>query len=396
MIAAPSVSRGNNNVLTDTNEKHPWARFYSERGQSRPPMAVVVVPTPAKSARAKAATTAKENVSVVSTELAAAVAAVTAQQPVVGATAAPFITAMQREAVAIELKRRARVRMARFAAVAALALVAVHFAVTQLFNRAPSEEALAEHLQTFPETVLALYSSQRQPLQADGVVLSQSDRIDAQHFRYVATITLRLREPLYVPAATNGTATYRRLQTALQTAREQEMRFNLFPPAQAPDFPTLPLLLQRSHFAGETIVVRVPFTAQRFGWQWRLEKPELRLRLASRALEGDSLGCYGETPHLIFGSASALATIRERTKLAHNYVFAVAREVQRHADGEATPDLGDLPAALADLPAQPASSDPIANAVATDPDRPAFDPNAPAIVLPVLATLADGSRGSSQ
>src|SRR4051812_21936096 len=173
MIAAPSVRRGNNNVLTDTNEKHPWARFYSERGQSRPPMAVVVMPTSAKSVRAKGASTTKENVSAVSIELAAAVAAVTAQQPVAGATAAPFITAMQREAVAVELKRRARVRVAKFAAMAALALVALHFAVTQVFNRAPSEGALAEHVQTFRETVLALYSSQRQPLQADGVVLSQ-------------------------------------------------------------------------------------------------------------------------------------------------------------------------------------------------------------------------------
>jgi len=196
-------------------------------------------------------------------------------------------------------------------------------------------------------------------------------------------VTLRLRKPLYVPAVTNGTAQYRRLQQALLTARDQELRFNLFNASGAPEIPTLPLLLQQSHRAGETIVVRVPFTARRFGWSWRIDAPQLALNLANRVLEGDSLERYAGLPHLIFGSPAALADVRQRVKLANNYLLAVAKTVQRQAEVVAVVDTPAADLALADQPARAEMSETsalLAARLGFDPDRPAFDPNAPAIV----------------
>ena len=320
----------------------------------------------------------------VSAELAAAIAAVTSQVAAPGCTAAPFITAMQKEAVARELKRRARFRLARLAAVAAVGLVMLHATITRFVYRAPTVDALQAHITHLPESVLPHFSTTLQPLQADGVVLTQVDQIDAEHFRYVASVTLRLRKPLYVPAVTNGTATYRRLQQALETARDQELRFNLFSSTEAPEVPMLPLLLQQSHRPGEAIVVRVPFTARRFGWQWRIEAPQLALMTANRTFDGDTLDRYAELPHLVFGSPATLADIRQRTKLANNYVIAVAKRVQRHADVEAVADVREPDPSLADRPAQAAVVD--LASLATLEARPAIDPDAPAVLMPEPAT----------
>jgi hypothetical protein len=121
------------------------------------------------------------------------------------------------------------------------------------------------------------------------------------------------------------------MQESVLAARDQEMRFDLFAGGQAPDFPKLPLLLQRTHQPGETLVVRVPFTARRFGWSWRIERPPVELRVANRVLDGDSLSRYAGSPYLIFGDAATLGEVRERLKQAGNYVLAVSRAVQRQS-----------------------------------------------------------------
>jgi len=390
-------------VLTESPTQHPWAKYYSERGISRPVVADVVRPArraPKASSPARAAVAGP-----ISSELAAAVAAVNAEVSSTPGSTTSFLSPRQREIALREAKRQARWRSVRFVAMAAAGLVCLHFAVTRFFCRAPSEDAVAAHLQSLPETLLPYFSTARQPLQADGVTITQADQIDAQHIRYVATVTLRLRKPLYVGAVTNGTAQYRRLQEAVQRAQAQESRLKLFTDTETPDAPSLPMLLQRSHQEGETVVVRVPFIARRFGWQWRLEEPQLGLRVANRVLEGDSLDRYGDAPYLIFGGPATLAEVRRRTKIANNYVLAVAKEVQRHADGEAIAEtapahpIADRAAtvALADLPAQPAGAEQVLDASLADQPaqpadtssadlanveaRPAIDPNAPAVFL---------------
>lgn len=343
------------------------------------------------------AVVADRKAAAVSAELAAAVAAVTAQVALPGCTAAPFITAMQREAVARELKRRAMIRFARVLAIAAVVAVLLHVTVTRFVCATPSETALQTHVRRLPDAVLPLFSSARQPMQADSVVITQADQIDAKNFRYVASVTLRLRKPLYIPAVTNGTVQYRRLQQALLAARDQELRFNLFNATDAPEAPTLPLLLQQSHRAGEAIVVRVPFTARRFGWSWRIDAAQLALHVANRVLEGDSLERYAGLPHLIFGSPATLADVRQRVKLGNNYLVAVARTVQRQAGAVAVAETPAVDLALANQPARAEMSEAtvlLAARPAFDPDAPAFDPNAPAIIdaeAPKLGVLL--SRG---
>lgn len=333
-----------------------------------------------------------------SAELAAAVAAVTTHVAAPGSTAAPFITAMQKEAVARELKRRARVRHAKQVLVVIAALVVLQFALARLVFNAPSETALRDHVANLPEEVLPFFSSLRQPLQTDGVVIAQADQIDSNHYRFVASVTLRLRKPLYVAAATNGTVQYRRLQDALISAREQDLRFNLFSQADAMETPVLPLLLQQSHQAGETIVVRVPFTARRFGWHWRLDPVQIGLRSVNRTLEGDSLDRYDDIPYLIYGVPSTLADIRQRTRQANQYVVEVTKAIQRRANVQAVAMVTAKPAvtesdeASGDAKADE-DEDEDASAVAKRPAAdqnapamvpPAFDPNAPAIIQPAF------------
>jgi hypothetical protein len=264
---------------------------------------------------------------------------------------------------------------------AAALVFAVHFSLTHTVFQQPFRSAVEEHVQGLPEAVAPLYSNSRQPLRPVGVAVVQADRVDAGTMRYVAAVTLRLEKPLYVPAVSNGTLAYRRVQESLVAAREQEVRFNLFQPGQGPELPEMPLLLQRMHQAGETVVVRVPFTARRFGWNWRLEAPPLSLRVPSRVLEGDCLDHYASAPHLIFGEAKTFAEVRRRVKLGNDYLVAVAKAVQRQADAVAV--------SVVERPAEP----PVQAEDATLPadEGPALltgvDPNRP-------ATLETGPRSS--
>jgi hypothetical protein len=165
-----------------------------------------------------------------------------------------------------------------------------------------------------------------------GVAITQMDRISRSQVRVVASITLMLRKPLYVPANTNGTVSYRQAQDALPAARDQEMRYDLFASGPRPEPPVLPPLFQHSHAEGETIVVRVPFVARRFGWSWRLEKPHMELSSVNRTLVGETLDRFQDGSYLIYGDAATLAEIRQRVKQANDYIRGVAKAVQRQAE----------------------------------------------------------------
>lgn len=269
--------------------------------------------------------------------------------------------------------------------------------------------------------VIPLYSSARQPLQADGVTFEETDHVDSQRIRYAAEIKLTLRKPLYIPAVTNGTDAYRQLQERLQAARQRDLKFNIFLPGQGPPVPALPLLIQVSHHEGETIVARVPFEARRRGWRWRLLPPLVALRSANHPLIGDSLEHFASAPYLVFGDPNSRAEIRVLMKQATDYMYSVAKEVQKRSEVQAmvetpkpalAPDAVAVPAesatARADAAAQRRGGRPLfdpnapafdpnapavgaklpvadPNAPAVSPKAPAFDPNAPAIVVPSVA-----------
>ena len=263
-------------------------------------------------------------------------------------TDAPFVTAVQRQEEVREKKRASRFRLLKLAGVAAAALVALHFTVTRVLYRTPSPEDLEAHVLPLPDSVLPSYSSVRQPLHPGRVVYLETDRVDANRIRYAAEVTLRLRKPLYVPASTNGTQAYRQLQESLQLARQRDLKFSLFATGEGPPHPELPLLIQVSHRGGDAIVVRLPFEARRYGWQWRLQPPQLALRTANRSFAGVSIDYYAGSPYLIFGG-STMAAVRGLMR------EAVAHEIQKRSNGEAVvdaPPVADNPAAP-DAPAAP-------------------------------------------
>ena len=336
---------------------------------------------------------------VVSDDLAAALNKLAAEYAAPAMTDAPFVTAVQRQEEVREKKRASRFRLLKLAGVAAAALVALHFTVTRVLYRTPSPEDLEAHVLPLPDSVLPSYSSVRQPLQPGRVVYLETDRVDANRIRYAAEVTLRLRKPLYVPASTNGTQVYRQLQESLQLARQRDLKFSLFATGEGPPHPELPLLIQVSHRGGDAIVVRLPFEARRYGWQWRLLPPQLALRTANRSFAGDSIDYYAGSPYLIFGG-STMAGVRGLMREARTYIVAVAHEIQKRSNGEAVvdaPSVADNPAA----PDAPAASKPrltleeltrlfypnapaveLPAAPAVDPNRPALDPNAPAVQFP--------------
>jgi hypothetical protein len=306
--------------------------------------------------------------SAVSDELAAALAALAAENAVPTITNAPFVTAAQREAEALALKKARRVRILKFIASGLVIAVLIHLAATQFFFAAPTDEVVAAYVQQIAEDVLPLYSTANQPLQIDTATAVSRDRVDSSHQRFVAEVTLRLRKPLYVPGATNGTIAYRQLQESLQIAVGQELKFKLFPTGDGPVAPTMPPLLQMSHPAGDAVVVRVPFDAVRFGWSWRLKPAQLALRTSDRDFTGTSLDRYANTAYLIFGG-TGMAEIRARMRAAREYILAVNKEVRKHADVEA---VADIPGVNPDAPAVSLGK------MAVNPDAPAVDPDAPA------------------
>lgn len=364
-------------MTTTTN--HPWAKYYASRGVDRPQLAQLVrrrSPAPAR-----ASESAAPQASPLARELAAAVAAATAavESGAASSSSTSFFTATQKEAVAREVTRTQHVRLARLAVIGALGAVLLHVAVTQVFHRAPTRVAVQTHADQLKADLLPLYSNPRQPLQIDNVAVAAPERLEGDRLRYVAHVTLRLRQPMYVPASSNGTVAYRQLQVSLQAARDQELRYNLFSDADAPDVPTLPVLLQSSHRAGETVIVKVPFIARRFGWSWKLEAPQTALRQASRSFDGDSIEFYSSAAYLIY-SPQTLADVRAKVRAAHAYVSAVTNEVHRRSGGRAIEE--PVPSVATEV----ARESGVQDRPAIDPDAPAtVDPDAPAVELPAAA-----------
>lgn len=366
--------------LSEPPEKsHPWSNYYSERGVTRPAKANLSrkPEPPATAAGVKPADAAPE-MRPVSDELAAAVEAATAEMP--GTTAAPFIGIMQREALARELRRQARVRWMIRGAIAAAVVVVFHFAITRFFYRAPSESALQAYADALTHAVVPLHSTSLQPLVPAGTVVTMTDHVSTNRIRYAAEVGLRLSQPLYIPAVSNGTAAYRQMQQSLQYARERDLKFKIFEGKDGPAPPEMPMLIQVAHRAGERVTVRVPFEARRFGWHWRIEPAMLALRSTDRSFDGATIQRFVRSPYLVFGAPGTMGDMRRRIQLARAYIIALTKEVQKRADAEAIespldPAIAFMTAADPDAPAVAVDPD----AAAVDPDAPAVDPNAPAV-----------------
>lgn len=269
---------------------------------------------------------------VVSDELAQALAKLAAECAPPPITTAPFVSVAQRERVMKATRRRQKLRIVALAALAGSVLMAAHVSVTRFVFREPAASALQAHAHIVAKTVLPIYSSDVQPLGVAGFTTVLRDRANSGELRFFAEITLRLREPLYTPANTNGTVAYRQLQTSLHLARTQDIKHRLFDLGEGPTPPELPPLVEVAHRPGDVMVVRVPFSAKRVGWTWRLLPPQLAYRTASSGFVGIAASHYARTPHLVFGFAGSTATIRALTKAARDYIVAVNKQLQLKAN----------------------------------------------------------------
>ncbi len=331
----------------------------------------------------------------VSDELADALSKLAAEYAPLPITSAPFVSAKERELEIKEERRRQVVWLLKRGASVLLVLGLLAALSTVALFRAPSDENLAAEVAKTAQLVLPLYSTSDQPLQIDRAVAVLSDTFDRRYLRYYAEVTLRLREPLYGPAITNGTIVYRQLQESLRLAREQELKLNLFPMNDGPKAPELPRLIQLLHRAGEPLVVRLPFEARKFGWKWRIEPPQLAKRVATARFDGEPLRRFSGAPYLVFGVPETMAEFHERIGAARDYVTTITKEVQRSgvSGSDREPGLGEPPSI--EVPAVVAPDpDPALN---VDPDKPAIDPNKPAadptaISVPGLPPPVDPNR----
>ena len=305
----------------------------------------------------------------VSDELASALAALAAEYAPLPMSTAPFMSAKQKEVDAGERRRRLRERLVKLGAGLLVAVGVLYAVASTLLFRFPSDEALAAAAARTAQEVILLHTSDERPLEIDRAIPVLRESIAPNELRYYAEVTLRLRQPLYGPALTNGTVSYRMLQDSLQRAREQELKFKFFPPGAGPQPPELPQLLQLLHRAGDPLVVRVPFEAEKFGWRWRLKPAQLALRIVSGRFEGATLDHFADAPYLIFGVPETMGDIRARMQSAREFIIAITKEIQRRADVEAVAEAPLVEPA----PAPAAAEAPLP----VDPNKPAVAPVKP-------------------
>ena len=338
-------------------------------------------PLPERSAPAKLAAPQKSNGkaeargTTVSDEMATALATLAAEYAPLPVTTAPFVSLKESAAEAQKRRRLRRRWLIKHGAGLLVGIGVLYAVAATLLFRAPSDEALAAEAAHTAQLLLPLYSSSAQPLEIASAIPVLSETFNSGYFRYHAEVTLRLRQPLYGPAQTNGTEGYLMLQLSLQGAHERALNAGLFSLNDGPKPPDLPRLIQLVHAAGEPLVVRVPFEAKKFGWEWRIQPPQLAKRTENGHFDGVPLSHYGDAPYLIFGIPETMPDIRARTDAARTYITTIVQEIQRHSAERAS---ADAPVAEpAPLPPRPAYPVPLpGNLPMIDPDKPAVESNA--------------------
>ena len=301
-----------------------------------------------------------------------ALATLAAEYAPVPVTTAPFVSLTEKVAETRKRRRLRRTWLMKRAAASIAAMGVLYAFITAVVFRLPADEALADAAARVAQSVLLLYSSSNQPLEIDHAVPLLNDTFDSGHLRYFAEVTLRLREPLYGPAVTNGTLNYRRLQESLQALRIEEQTAGLFSQNDGPAPPDLPRLIERMHRAGERLVVRVPFIAKKFGWKWRLESPQLEKRTVAGHFDGVPLGRFNDAPYLIFGLSETMSDIGARAKAARDYIIFIRQALQRYAAGEPLPLRPEPPP-----PSVPAASLNLERLQQINSDKPAVAPTKP-------------------
>lgn len=306
---------------------HPWAKYYQERDKSRPPITELPRTTarppgaePSRPVQATASSPTRVSREDLEAEEANSESGRTPANPA-------FLSAPQREERELTAQRRRGRAILSAGALGLAGLVALHFLVLRTVVREPSPERLQQVAAALAPQVLRLHSSPDQPLEVVNAHAGIAIRHAADDLGCQAEITLRLREPLFAPADSNGTELYRSHAAAIVLAEAEAARRGLYADGKGPVPPLLPKVLRTAHRAGETLTVKIPFRAQRFGWSWSCQPPDLDRQTLARTLIGSTLAQQGSGPVLLLDSPNAQAGIRELTRAAKDYLEQINRDL---------------------------------------------------------------------
>lgn len=299
--------------MSNQPAKDPWAKFYRERGQARPPMAKLGGGKPGRPRDALPPTRAKTEEAQRWQALAEKARAAT-ERPVPG----PAVPPVAREPL----------RLLLLVCGALAAVILVFEAARFLFSDAPSAARLEETVRPAAQAVLAQYNSAATPWRVESARAVAAWRESRQTLHYDVVVTLRLQATLFAPLGSNGAESYRQLQRSLADARVAARRHGLDVAVPAlRETPELPELLDSTLKEGERLTVRVPFLARRGFWRWQVEAPDPARRRANRPVEGMALAAWGEANYLRFDTAEERKRMRARMQQAREFVLTTNREL---------------------------------------------------------------------
>jgi|GEM_PF-4342838 len=186
--------------------------------------------------------------------------------------------------------RRRFLRLAIALVVGIVGLLGLVEVSRDVFAGVPTKATLAAQADHVARLALAEFSSPTMPLAISSASATLKLKIDRSRQQYRVTVWLRLLQPLYLPAHSNGTLEYEQLRLGLETTKAQtspeDWRDKL-------NFPTdLPQLVQRSHFAGEKIQITATLEATRSGWRWRFPAVSRYPLVCPSPFKGSVLSTY--------------------------------------------------------------------------------------------------------
>lgn len=301
-------------VIEPVEREHPWSRLYAEQGRERPQL-VDFSRRPAAAAAKPAAPVPKS---------------IWDEPP----PEVELVNARRLAEIAAEIeerRRRDRIAFWRLLGTGTVAVMAVILLVEawQFFgNDRPAPERLEAIAAETAGLVMTRLASSSQPLALERVEAELVHSASSRRSDYEVLVTVRLRENLFGPAESNGAQPYLQLQRSVREAGDRMRQQRLF--LERPDLAAaveLPLLLAPTHRAGERLVVRVPLSAERVGWRWRLQAQPERMRPQGPLFHGRVLADHGNEARLIFGSPEAREAMRPLMNEARRFILAVNAEL---------------------------------------------------------------------
>lgn len=207
-------------------------------------------------------------------------------------------------------------------------LLALGYTFSQrVLNRLPTDGLLDSVGRQVSAELLRRYGSELRPLEIAGTQVQLVPPEADGRARYELVVTLRLRQPLYGPATSNGAQAYLDLQRAVADAQARLVaarRYEAHPELATP--PTLPPLLTLTHRAGERREFVVPLECTQRPWSWKVV-PRFDLETERTTPFTGQVMAYQPARFLDFASTDGRAQMRKLQQDARDYVLAVQRAI---------------------------------------------------------------------